>query len=218
MLIWVFPSHRSGWPQALGPGGPALGLSAPGGLLTASSSLSPSRQTRTPQGCPRQPRRGSHRCTGLRRHPPTTLRDPQGTGCTCLPGRDLRSRAGDPNPGVGPGDTGERRGSPHPAGPGLDHSLRSLRVPSPAQGGGGAGRPRQAESRNCLSPSPPPGRQGLCAGCTPGCSGPLKQGHRGNTDGSVRPNEPSWREGAASLTPTSHGSQATCLVGRRGPW
>ena len=45
---------------------------------------------------------------------------PQGTGCTCLPRRDLRSRAGGPDPGAGPGDTGERRGSPRPAGPGPD--------------------------------------------------------------------------------------------------
>ena len=132
---------------------------------------------------------------------------PQGTGCTCLPGRDLRSRAGGPDPGAGPGDTGERRGSPaQPAQAWTTHCGPSVRLPQ-----------LQAESRNCLSPSPPPGRQGLCAGCTPGCSGPLKQGQRGNTDGAVRPNEPSWREGGASLTPTSHGSHGSFLVGRRGP-
>ena len=78
----------------------------------ASSSLSPTRQTWTPQGCPRQPRRGSHRCTGLRRHPPTTLRaTPRGPAAHAFQ---------DETSGAGPGirtlarvrETQERGGGP----------------------------------------------------------------------------------------------------------
>ena len=122
-----------------------------------------------------------------------------------------RTRPQEQGRGSGPwrGSGRQERGGGPPAQPAqarTTHCGPSVRLPQ-----------LQAESRNCLSPSPPPGRQGLCGGCTPGCSGPLKQGQRGNTDGPVRPNEPSWREGGASLTPTSHGSHGSCLVGRRGP-
>ena len=41
---------------------------------------------------------------------------PQGTGSTCLPGRDLRSRAGGPDPGAGPGARREA-GVPPPSRP-----------------------------------------------------------------------------------------------------
>ena len=64
--------------------------------------------------------------------PPTTLRaTPRGPAAHAFQ---------DETSGAGPGvrtlarvrETGERRGSPRPAGPGPDHSLWSLRAPSPA--------------------------------------------------------------------------------------
>lgn len=159
----------------------------------ASPSLSPSRWTQTPQGCPHRPRGGSPQGSWTPATPPNHPEGhPQGTGRTCLLGQALGSRARRTDPGAGPGDTGERRGFPLPSQPRPGPLTAVALCAFPSSAGEGAGCPHQAESRNCLSPPRPRGAQG----------------HRETLTGSVRPSELSWRKGVGQ--PHAHITQLTC--------
>ena len=60
----------------------------------------------------------------------------------------------------------------------------------------------------CWLPSPSREQKLPLPSLAPGCSGPLKQGHRETLTGSVRPSEPSWREGVGQ--PHAHITQLPC--------
>ena len=213
-------------PQTLGPGGPALGLSAPGGLFTACHRPA----GRNTTGLPTPAREGFPHGRWAPATPPTTLRatrrgqaagafqsEPSGIGVgspgreagTLLWEKESGQGRGDA-PGAGPGDTGERRGSPpaQPAQARTTHCGPSVRLPQL----GGAwvlGAPTKPRA-DAASPSPLPRPAGSLCGAHPrGAQDRSRQGHQGNTG---RASEGAGQPHARVTRVTRH-----TPGGRRGP-